>query len=98
MITSDDFERPVVILAGLGHPTAIASAMEAYIFLTDWPMSRRDLVHGFALKACLAAIRGDIEADTARGLFASWAEKHDLLAPDVAAFAGSRRQGSRGHA
>lgn len=98
MMTSDDFERPVVILTGLGYPAAIASAMEAYMFLADLPISRRDAVHGFALKACLAAIRGEIEPDTARGLFASWAEKHELLAPDVAAFAGSRREGSRGHA
>lgn len=97
-MTSDDFERPVVLLTGLGHPAAIGSAMEAYMFLADWPMSRRDPVHGFASKACLAAIRGEIEADTARGLFASWAEKHGLLAPDVAAFASNRRQGSRGHA
>ena len=98
MMTSEDFERPVVILTGLGHPAAIASAMEAYMFLADWPASGRDAVHGFALKACLAAIRGEIEADTARGLFASWAEKHDLLAPDIAAFAGNRSEGSRGHA
>ncbi len=98
MMTSDDFERPVVILTGLGHPAAIASAMEAYMFLADWPVSKRDPVYGFAFKACLAAIRGEIEPDTARGLFASWAEKHDLLAPDVAAFAGGRREGSRGHA
>ena len=98
MMTSEDFERPVVILTGLGHPAAIASAMEAYMFLADWPASGRDAVHGFALKACLAAIRGEIEPDTARGLFASWAEKHDLLAPDVAAFASSRKEGSRGHA
>ncbi len=98
MMTSDDFERPVVILTGLGHPAAIASAMEAYMFLADWPASRRDPVHGFALKACLAAIRGEIEPNTARGLFASWAEKHDLLAPDVAALMGSRREGSRGRA
>ncbi len=97
MMTSDDFQRPVVILTGLGHPAAIASAMEAYMFLADWPTSRRDAVHGFALKACLAAIRGEIEPDTVRGLFASWAEKHDLLAPDAVAFAG-RREGSRGHA
>lgn len=98
MMTSDDFERPVVILTGLGHPSAIASAMEAYMFLADWPIRKRDPAHGFALKACLAAIRGEIEADTARGVFVSWAEKHDLLAPEVAAFAGSRREGSRGRA
>ena len=60
MMTSDDFERPVVILTGLGHPAAIASAMEAYMFLADWPAGRRDEVHGFALEASLAAIRGEI--------------------------------------
>ncbi|SFC26342.1 Protein of unknown function [Bosea sp. CRIB-10] len=96
MMTSDDFERPVVILTGFGHPTAIASAMEAYMFLADWPARKRDPAHGFVLKACLAAIRGEIEPDTARGLFASWAEKHDLLAPDIAAFVGGRKEGSRG--
>jgi len=93
---SDKFEQPVVVLTGLGHPAAIASAMEAYVFLADWPVSKRDPAHGFALKACLAAIRGEVEADTARGVFSSWAEKHDLLAPDFAAFAGNRNEGSRG--
>lgn len=38
----------------------------------------------------------EIEPDTTRGLFASWAEKHDLLAPDIAAFVGGRKEGSRG--
>ncbi len=98
MVESDVFERPVVILTGFGHPAALGSAMEAYMFLADWPVSKRDPVHGFAMKACLAAMRGEIEPDTARGLFASWAEKHDLLAPDVAAFLGGRREGPRGHA
>jgi len=67
------------------------------MFLADWPADRRDAVHGFTLKACLAAIRGEIEPNTARGLLASWAEKHDLLAPDLAAFAGSRYESSCGH-
>lgn len=98
MTTSDEFERPVVILTGLGHPTAIASAMEAYMFLADWPASKRDPAHGFAMKTCLAAVRGEVEADTARSLFASWAEKHDLLAPDAVAFVGNRNEGSRGFA
>lgn len=35
-----------------------------------------------ALKACIAAMRGEIEAKTARGLFVAFAEKHDLLAAD----------------
>lgn len=94
----DDFERPVVILAGLGIPTAVSTPMEAYMFLVDWPKSKRDAVHTFALKACLAAIRGEIEPETAKGLFTSWAERQDILAPDFAAFVRGRRQGSHGTA
>jgi thiazole synthase ThiGH ThiG subunit len=41
MIKSDVFEMPVVMLTGLGHPAAIASAMEACMFLADWLVSRR---------------------------------------------------------
>ena len=93
---SDEFERPIVILAGLGIPTAISSAMEAYMFLADWPHRRRDAAHAFALKACFAAVRGEIEPETAKGVFASWAERQDILAPDIVAFASGRRQGSRG--
>lgn len=45
------------------------------MFLTDWPLAQRDATHSLALKGCLAAVRGDIEIETARGLFASWAER-----------------------
>ncbi len=94
--TSDQFERPVVIFTAFGVPAAISSAMEAYMFLTDWPVAERDSGHAFALKGCLAAVRGEIEAETARGLFASWAERQDILAPDVAAFARGERGSSHG--
>lgn len=93
---SDQFARPVIILAGLGIPTAVSSAMEAYMFLADWPVAQRDATHAFAMKACLAAMRGDIEAETARGVFKSWAERRDILAPDAAAVVGSGRMGSHG--
>ena len=93
----DEFDPPVVILTGLGQPTAVSSAMEAYMFLADWPKSKRDAAHTFTMKGCLSAVRGEIEAETARGLFASWAEKQEILAPDVAAFASSRRTDSYGN-
>jgi hypothetical protein len=83
---SDQFERPVVVLTRFGVPTAVSSAMEAYMFITDWPVSQRDAAHALVLKGCLAAVRGDIETETARGMFASWAERRDILAPDVPAF------------
>jgi len=66
--------------------------MDAYRHLAEWPASLRDTAHSIALKACSAALRGEIEAETARGLFSAFAEKHDLLAPDTNIIAGSRRR------
>ena len=97
-MNSDHFERPVVILTGLGHPTAVSSVMEAYMFLADWPVARRDPAHGFAMKSCLAALRGDVEAETVRGIFVALAERYDILAPDFAAFAASHGVSPRGSA
>ncbi len=97
-LPSDEFERPVLILTGLGIPTAVSTAMEAYMFLLDWPRNSRDAVHALAGKACLAAMRGDIETETARSLFASGAERHDILALDAATFASRRRTGPHGTA
>jgi hypothetical protein len=81
------FKQPVSILVGLGFPTKVRSVMDAYRHLSEWPASLRDTAHSVALKACGAALRGEIEAETARGLFAAFAEKHDLLAPEIGAIA-----------
>lgn len=97
-MNTDDFERPVVILVGLGHPAAISSVMEAYMFLVDWPPSKRDPAHDFAIKACLAAMRGEVEAETVRGIFATLAEKYDILAPDVGVFTAAYTEGPQGRA
>jgi len=79
----DMFRTPVSIFVGLGFPTDVCSVMDAYRHLVEWPASNRDAVHRAALNACSAALRGEIEAETARGLFVAFAEKHDLLAPDA---------------
>jgi hypothetical protein len=86
----DMFRTPVSILVGLGFPTEISTVMDAYRHLVEWPTSFRDTAHSIALKACLAALRGEIEAETARGLFAAFAEKHDLLTPETDVIAASR--------
>lgn len=77
----DMFKEPVSILVGLGFPAEVRSVMDAYRHLTEWPASSRDPAHKIALKACAAALRDEIEAETARSLFAAFAEKHHLLAP-----------------
>jgi hypothetical protein len=67
----DMFRQPVSILVGLGFPTEVRGVMDAYRHLVEWPVSLRDAAHSIALKACIAELRGEIEADTARGLFAA---------------------------
>ncbi|RUM24044.1 DUF982 domain-containing protein [Rhizobium vallis] len=86
----DMFKEPVSILMGLGFPAEVRSTMDAYRYLVEWPAARRDDAHSVALKACGAALRGEIEAETARGLFAAFAEKHDLLAPETNVIVASR--------
>jgi hypothetical protein len=91
----DMFRQPVSILVGLGFPAEVRGVIDAYRHLAEWPQSLRDTAHSIALKACSAARRGEIEAETARGLFAAFAEKHDLLAPETSAIAASRLRGDR---
>jgi hypothetical protein len=88
----DMFREPATILVGLGFPAEVRTVMDAYRHLAEWPAPNRDTAHSIALKACGAALRGDIEAETARGLFAAFAEKHDLLAPETDVIGVSRRR------
>ncbi len=97
-MNTEHFERPLVIFVGLGHSAAISTVMETYMFLVDWPPSKRDPAHDFAIKACLAAMRGEVEAETVRGIFATLAEKYDILAPGAAAFTASYKEGPQGRA
>ncbi|NKN35849.1 DUF982 domain-containing protein [Agrobacterium sp. a22-2] len=90
----DMFETPVTILTGLGIPTEIPTVTHAYELLMDWPADSYDPARALALKACMAALSGDIEAETARSVFAAFAEKHDLIAPDINGVVAGRNRGS----
>ena len=74
------FDHPVTILVGMGFPRQIRSVFEAYQFLTDWPGNSPE--QRAALRACKAALVGDIEPETARGFFVAFAEKKDLVVPE----------------
>jgi len=78
----DMFEKPVTILLGLGIPTEVKSVTHAYQMLMDW-RNAADPSRELALKACKAAINGEIDAQTARAVFVAFAERHDLLAPEI---------------
>ncbi len=62
----DMFRQPVSILVGLGFPAEVRGVMDAYRHLVEWPASLRDTAPSIALKACGAALRGEIEPETAR--------------------------------
>ncbi|RWY79885.1 DUF982 domain-containing protein [Rhizobium leguminosarum] len=92
----DMFRKPVTIFVGLGFPAEVRNLIDAYRHLVEWPTSFRDTAHAIALKACQAALRGEIEAETARGLFAAFAERHEVLAPETPAITASRMRGDSG--
>ncbi|RFB85084.1 hypothetical protein B5K08_26510 [Rhizobium leguminosarum bv. trifolii] len=94
----DMFETPVTILTGLGIPTPVHSVMHAYRFLLEWPTPIHDAAHAVALKACKAAIDGHIEPETARSVFVAFADRHDLLAPELDVIVAARsKQASDPH-
>lgn len=82
-MTPDTFEKPVRILVGLGQPRDIRNVLDAYMFLEEAPGYMRDTARVMAVKACKAALLGEVEAETARGAFEAFAGKHDLLAPET---------------
>ena len=91
------FEEPVTILLGLGIPTEVKSVMQAYRIVMDW-RNPADQSRELALKACKAAINGEIEAQTARAVFVAFAERHDLLAPEIGSLvAQSKKRNSDPH-
>lgn len=91
----DVFKRPVQILVGLGFPMEIRTASEAHRHLVEWPHLNKDASYTIALNACRAAMRGEVEVETARGLYAAFAAKHDLLVPSGDPVVAHRRQRDR---
>ena len=77
------FEKPVQVIVGFGVPSSIESVLEAYALLNDWPLAQRKAEHSVALKACRAALAGEIDAETARATFVAFARRNDLLAPET---------------
>lgn len=79
----DVFEEPVRIYIGLNFRKEVRRVAEAYAFLNDWPPEQRSAAHATALKACRAALTGEIDAETARGTFSAFARRVGILAPEL---------------
>lgn len=91
------FATPVHVIVGFGLPSTIESVLESYELLDDWPPSQRRSEHKVALKACRAALNGEIDPETARSTFVEFARRNDLLAPsEEHAFAHRTNGNNRG--
>jgi Protein of unknown function (DUF982) len=74
------FERPVSVYVGLGYVRTVRTVMDAYMMLNDWTSTRKCHAHEMALKACKAALKGDVDAETVRSLFMAFALRNHCLA------------------
>lgn len=74
------FEKPVRIWVGLGFPRQINTVVDAYQFLLDWCGNSPE--QKAAMRACKAALAGEVDAETARGVFVAFASKKDILVED----------------
>lgn len=77
---SKPFERPIRVWVGMGFPRQINTVVDAYQFASDWCGNSPE--QKAAIRACRAALVGDIEAETARGIFAAFARKKEILIED----------------
>jgi len=75
------FEKPVLVWVGLGFPRRLNTVADAYQFASEWcgnsPEQRA------AIRTCKAALAGDVDAETARGVFVAFARKKDILIEDA---------------
>ncbi|MBZ9986460.1 DUF982 domain-containing protein [Mesorhizobium sp. BH1-1-5] len=77
---SKPFENPISVWVGMGFPRQLNTVVDAYQFATDWCGNSPE--QKAAIRACRAALVGDIDAETARGIFAAFARKKDILIED----------------
>jgi len=79
---SQPFEKPVHVWVGLGFPRQLNSVVDAYQFVMDWCGNSPE--QKAAIRACKAALAGEIDAETARGIVVQFARKKDILMEDGA--------------
>lgn len=79
---SQPFEKPIQVWVGLGFPRQLNTVADAYQFAVDWCGNSPE--QKAAIRACKAALVGDVEAETARGVFLAFARKKDILLNDDA--------------
>ncbi len=79
------FERPLIMFVGLGFPRRLNSAIDALQVLDELPERYRGPAYSTAVRACRAAIAGEVEAETARGIVESYARAKSMLVDEMLA-------------
>jgi hypothetical protein len=79
---SKPFEKPIRVWVGLGFPRQLNTVVDAYQFAIDWCGNSPE--QKAAIRACKAALVGEIDAETARGVFVAFARRKDILIEDGA--------------
>jgi hypothetical protein len=74
------FETPIRVWVGMGFPRQLNTVVDAYQFANDWCGNSPE--QKAAIRACKAALVGDIDAETARGIFVAFARRKDILIED----------------
>jgi hypothetical protein len=74
------FLKPVHVWVGLGFPRRLNTVADAYQFASEWGGNSPE--QRAAVRACKAALAGDIDVETARGVFTAFARKKDILVED----------------
>lgn len=74
---SQPFKKPIRVWVGLGFPRQLNTVVDAYQFVVDWCGNSPE--QKAAIRACKAALAGDVDAETARGVFVVFARKKDIL-------------------
>ncbi|MDX8523652.1 DUF982 domain-containing protein [Mesorhizobium sp. MSK_1335] len=77
---SKPFDKPVRVWVGLGFPRQLNTVVDAYQFAVDWCGNSPE--QKAAIRACKAALVGDVDAETARGVFVAFARRKDILVED----------------
>ncbi|PDQ21690.1 hypothetical protein CN311_07635 [Mesorhizobium sanjuanii] len=77
---SKPFEKPISVWVGLGFPRQLNTVVDAYQFAQEWCGNSPE--QKAAIRACKAALTGEIDAETARGVFVVFARKKDILMED----------------
>ena len=75
------FLKPVHVWVGLGFPRRLNTVADAYQFASEWGGNSPE--QRATLRACKAALAGEIDTETARGVFTAFARKKDILVEDT---------------